>query len=73
MIFTGVRDDAYKYYNAFDSFVLPSLFEGLPVVSIEAQINGCKTFFQMLLQKNVCFLRKQVLYLWMLHDGLKVY
>lgn len=45
VIFTGVRDDAYKYYNAFDLFVLPSLFEGLPVVSIEAQINGCKAFF----------------------------
>ena len=44
VIFTGVRDDAYKYYNAFDLFVLPSLFEGLPVVAIEAQMNGCKTF-----------------------------
>lgn len=45
VIFTGVRDDAYKYYNAFDLFVLPSLFEGLPVVSIEAQFNGCRVLF----------------------------
>lgn len=45
VIFTGVRDDAYTYYNAFDLFVLPSLFEGLPVVSIEAQMNGCISFF----------------------------
>ena len=52
VIFTGVRDDAYKYYNAFDLFVLPSLFEGLPVVSIEAQINGCKTFFSNAITKE---------------------
>ncbi|RHH41323.1 glycosyltransferase family 1 protein [Bacteroides ovatus] len=45
VIFTGVRDDANLFYNAFDLFVLPSLFEGLPVVSIETQMNGCTTFF----------------------------
>lgn len=43
VIFTGVRDDAYKYYNAFDTFVLPSLFEGLGIVAIEAEMNGCPT------------------------------
>ena len=31
--------DVYKYYSAFDCFVLPSLYEGLPVTSIEAQFN----------------------------------
>lgn len=41
VIFIGVRDDANLFYNAFDLFVLPSLFEGLPVVAIETQINGC--------------------------------
>lgn len=41
VVFTGVRDDAYKYYNAFDLFVLPSLFEGLGIVAIEAEVNGC--------------------------------
>lgn len=41
VIFTGVSEVAYKYYNAFDLFVLPSLFEGLGIVAIEAEVNGC--------------------------------
>lgn len=44
VIFTGSRDDANKLYNAFDLFVLPSLFEGLGIVAIEAEVNGCRTF-----------------------------
>ena len=30
----------YKYYSAFDYFVLPSTSEGLPFVSVEAQCSG---------------------------------
>lgn len=45
IIFVGVREDVYKFYSAFDLFVLPSLFEGLVVVGIEAQINGCQAIF----------------------------
>lgn len=41
----GNRDDAYKLYNAMDLFVLPSLYEGLPVVGIEAQVNGLRCLF----------------------------
>lgn len=37
--------DVYKYYNAFDIFILPSKFEGLPVVGIEAQFNGVPCLF----------------------------
>ncbi len=40
VICTGMIANAYEYYNAFDVFVLPSLFEGLPVVGIEAQVSG---------------------------------
>lgn len=40
VIFTGIISNPYDYYNAFDLLILPSLWEGLPVVSIEAQANG---------------------------------
>jgi glycosyltransferase involved in cell wall biosynthesis len=41
VIFVGERSDVERFYNAFDLFVLPSLFEGLGIVAIEAEMNGC--------------------------------
>ena len=38
--FAGARDDTWRLYSAMDVFVLPSLYEGVPVVCIEAQANG---------------------------------
>lgn len=40
VLFLGKRDDVNKIMNVFDIFVLPSHFEGLPVVAVEAQANG---------------------------------
>ena len=37
--------DVYKYYSAMDFFALPSIFEGLPVVGVEAQANGLCCLF----------------------------
>lgn len=34
------RDDVNELYQVMDIFVMPSLFEGLPLVAIEAQANG---------------------------------
>lgn len=36
----GKRMDTYKIYSAMDVFVMPSLFEGLSISLIEAQVNG---------------------------------
>lgn len=40
VIFTGVRNDVSSLMSAMDVFFLPSLYEGLPVVAIEAQASG---------------------------------
>lgn len=38
--FLGVREDVVDILQAFDLFLLPSLYEGLPVTMIEAQAAG---------------------------------
>lgn len=38
--FLGIVDNVYDYLNAMDGMILPSLFEGLPLVAIEWQLNG---------------------------------
>ncbi len=40
VIYLGVRADTYRLYQVFDCFLLPSFYEGLPVVGVEAQAAG---------------------------------
>ena len=43
IIFTGEVDNIQDYLQVFDIFVLPSLYEGLGIVNIEAQASGLTT------------------------------
>lgn len=45
VIFAGLRSNVHQWYMAMDAFVMPSLFEGLPVVGIEAQCAGLPCIF----------------------------
>lgn len=43
--FLGERNDVSDLLQAMDIFVLPSLFEGLPIAGVEAQASGLICFF----------------------------
>ena len=40
VLFLGIRKDVSELYQAMDVFLLPSFYEGLPVVGVEAQASG---------------------------------
>jgi glycosyltransferase involved in cell wall biosynthesis len=42
--FVGFRDDRNRFMQAMDSFLFPSLYEGLSVVLVEAQASGLPVF-----------------------------
>lgn len=43
--FLNQRNDLEELYQAMDLFLLPSLYEGLPLVGVEAQASGLKCAF----------------------------
>ncbi len=44
VLFLGFRGDRERILQAMDSFVFPSLYEGLPVTLVEAQVSGLPLF-----------------------------
>lgn len=55
IIFLGSRTDVSGLYQAMDVFVMPSRFEGVPVVGIEAQFSGLPCFFSNQVPQEVMF------------------
>lgn len=55
VVFAGVRKDVNKVLSAFDVFAFPSVYEGLSVVSLEAQANGLPLICSEATQSSVLF------------------
>ena len=55
VIFAGVKSNTADYYRAMDAFLLPSLFEGLPVVLVEAQAAGLPCFAADTVDRSAAF------------------
>ena len=55
VIFFGNRSDVNRLYQAMDVFLMPSLFEGVPVAGIEAQFSGLNCVFSDRVPKEVNF------------------
>lgn len=59
VIFAGLRNDVYRIMQAIDCFVLPSLYEGLPLVMVEAQAADIPCFISDRVPKD-CIIIKNV-------------
>lgn len=55
VILVDSNPDIYKYYSLFNCLLLPSLFEGLPVTGVEAQVAGCDVFCSNTITKELNF------------------
>ena len=53
VIFLGVRKDVPRLWQAIDIFLFPSLFEGLPIVAVEAQAAGVSCLLSDSITKEV--------------------
>lgn len=53
IIFLGERSNVNEYLQAVDVFVLPSLYEGLPIAGVEAQASGLPCVFSNTISREV--------------------
>ena len=55
VLFLGKRKDVNELYQVMDLFLMPSLFEGVPVVGVEAQFSGLPCVFSDKVPKEIKF------------------
>ena len=60
VLFLGARNDVPDLMQAMDCFVMPSLFEGLPFVLVEAQASGLPCVISDTIDKSVKIIEKLV-------------
>lgn len=58
VILTGFRKDVYRLFQGMDFFVLPSNFEGLPTVGVEAQCCGLPCLMSSYITKETKITKK---------------
>lgn len=66
--FLGLRKDVKNLYNIMDVFILPSWYEGLPVVSVEAQANGLLCFVSDKVSKE-CKISSSIYFISLVEDA----
>lgn len=52
VFFLGLRSDVDKLMQAMDCFIMPSIYEGLPIAAIEAQAAGLRVFLANTISKE---------------------
>lgn len=72
VMFMGVRSDVHKLMQVMDVFLLPSRFEGLPLVLVEAQAAGLKCFTSKDVVSDECNVTQSVRFI-SLDSGAKVW
>lgn len=53
VIFAGMQSDVAPFLSAMDAFLMPSLFEGLPYVLVEAQTSGLPIYCSDTIDKDI--------------------
>ncbi len=55
ILFLGQRSDAWRLYQSFDLFLLPSKFEGFPISAVEALSAGLPVILSANITKDISF------------------
>ncbi|HKM23536.1 MAG TPA: glycosyltransferase [Erysipelothrix sp.] len=53
VFFAGLQEDVAPFLSAMDAFIMPSLFEGLPYVLVEAQTSGLPIYCSDTIDKDI--------------------